>query len=212
MDPMEARTFVPAMTGMQALAMDEHLWRQVLHELDYGLILVTLDGAVVFANNAAHRQCRDARTIWIDGPRLEGVGSHNARALRRCLDAAARNQRSLLPLDGDSAIRSVAFVPLQATSGRRVEHAMLVLGRQRSCEPISLALYARRHHITQAEEAVLKDLCDGLRPQQIAERCRVGLSTVRTHISSLRGKTGAATIGELVRTTAMLPPIVAALN
>jgi DNA-binding CsgD family transcriptional regulator len=212
MDPMEAQTFVPAVAGMQALAMDGHLWRQMLHELDYGLILVTLNGHVVFANNAARRQCREARTIWIDGTSLEGVGAHNARALRRGLDAAARNQRSLLPLDGDSAIRSVAVIPLLAGSGSRMEHAMLVLGRQRACEPISLALYARRHHVTQAEEAVLKDLCDGLRPQEIADRCRVGLSTVRTHISSLRGKTGAATIGELVRATAMLPPIVMALN
>jgi DNA-binding CsgD family transcriptional regulator len=204
--------FDAATTSSAAQAVAQGLWRCMLDELDYGLILVTLAGDVQFANKAARRQCRAARSIRISGGCLEAEGADDARALRRCLEAAGRQQRSMLQIDGDPAIRSMAFIPLQDQRGERGAHALVVLGRLRACEPISLALFARRHQVTQAEAAVLQSLCDGLRPQEIAQRSHVGVSTVRTQISSLRVKTGAPSIGELVRTAAMLPPIVQMLN
>jgi len=40
----------------------------------------------------------------------------------------------------------------------------------------------------------------------------VAVSTVRTQIGSIRAKTGAASISELVRQVAVLPPLVGALR
>jgi DNA-binding NarL/FixJ family response regulator len=72
--------------------------------------------------------------------------------------------------------------------------------------------FARERCLTGAETHVLRALCEGERPVEIARRCGVALSTVRTQISSLRLTTGASCINELVRIVTMLPPIVPVLN
>jgi DNA-binding CsgD family transcriptional regulator len=59
---------------------------------------------------------------------------------------------------------------------------------------------------------VLEHLCGGVRPTEIAQRQGVAVSTVRTQIGSIRAKTGATSIRELVRQVAVLPPLVGALR
>jgi DNA-binding CsgD family transcriptional regulator len=59
---------------------------------------------------------------------------------------------------------------------------------------------------------VLKGLCSGQRPRQIAQHAGVAISTVRSHIGNIRIKTETASITELVRIVTVLPPIVPALN
>ncbi|HRD99451.1 MAG TPA: helix-turn-helix transcriptional regulator, partial [Rubrivivax sp.] len=61
--------------------------------------------------------------------------------------------------------------------------------------------------LTPAEGRVLALLCAGVRPVEIARCQRVAVATVRTQISSARRKTGAASIRELVRQVAVLPPL-----
>ena len=51
-----------------------------------------------------------------------------------------------------------------------------------------------------------------MRPNEIASRAGVAVSTVRTQIGSIRSKTGATSIRELVRQVAVLPPLVGALR
>jgi DNA-binding CsgD family transcriptional regulator len=55
-------------------------------------------------------------------------------------------------------------------------------------------------------------LCAGLDPQEVASQQGVAISTVRSQISSIRSKTGAPSIRELVRQVAVLPPLVNALR
>jgi len=62
------------------------------------------------------------------------------------------------------------------------------------------------------ETLVLKSLCRGARPAEIARSQNVALSTVRTHVGSIRSKTSVPSIGALVRTVSMLPPLVSALR
>jgi DNA-binding CsgD family transcriptional regulator len=90
--------------------------------------------------------------------------------------------------------------------------ALVVFGRRQVCEPLSVEFYAREHRLTAAETSVLRGLADGLRPAQIAREAGVAMSTVRTQITSIRLKTGARSIGELVRLVTVLPPIVPVLN
>ena len=51
-----------------------------------------------------------------------------------------------------------------------------------------------------------------MKPAQIARAAGVAMSTVRTQITSVRLKTGARSIGELVRLVTVLPPIIPLLN
>jgi DNA-binding NarL/FixJ family response regulator len=55
---------------------------------------------------------------------------------------------------------------------------------------------------------VLKALCDGMDVHDIALAKRVSECTVRTHLRSLREKTGVASIRLLVQRVAALPPVV----
>jgi DNA-binding CsgD family transcriptional regulator len=105
---------------------------------------------------------------------------------------------------------SLAIVPVGETleAGRTEGSALLVFGRRQVCEPLSVQFFAREHRLTTAETAVLHGLAEGLRPAEIAKDAGVPMSTVRTQITSIRLKTGARSIGELVRLVTVLPPIV----
>lgn len=62
--------------------------------------------------------------------------------------------------------------------------------------------------LTAAATAVLRALSNGLRPAQIAREGGVAMSTVRTHVSTVRMKTGTRSIWDLVRILMVLPPMV----
>jgi DNA-binding CsgD family transcriptional regulator len=89
---------------------------------------------------------------------------------------------------------------------------LLVLGKRQVCEQLSVQGFARSVSLTPAETRVLEQVCGGVRPNDIAQRAGVAVSTVRTQIGSIRAKTGAASIRELVRQVAVLPPLVGALR
>ena len=59
---------------------------------------------------------------------------------------------------------------------------------------------------------MLTQLCAGCRVEDIASLQGVQLSTVRTHIKSLRQKTGASSIREIVRRMACMPQMTSVLR
>ena len=107
--------------------------------------------------------------------------------------------RRLLQL-GDAQLRvSVAVVPLPALGADDQPGAAVLLGKRQVCEELTVEWFARAHGLTMAETTVIKGLCADLTPNEIAARQGVGLATIRTQIGSIRAKTGAGSIAELVR-------------
>jgi DNA-binding CsgD family transcriptional regulator len=106
----------------------------------------------------------------------------------------------------------VAVVPLVAGVGALPQATLLLLGKKRVCECLSVQCCARSHALTATETRVLEALCQGLEPREVAVQHGVGLATVRTQIGSIRAKTGAQSIRELVRRVAVLPPMVSSLR
>lgn len=90
--------------------------------------------------------------------------------------------------------------------------ALLTFGKRPVADTLRIALFARPQGITAAEARVLESLCDGVNPKDIAAQQGVALSTVRSHISSMRVKTHTATIRDLVGRVAALPPVSPAMN
>ena len=66
--------------------------------------------------------------------------------------------------------------------------------------------------LTPAETRVLEKLCSGVSPTRIAQQQNVAVCTVRTQIGSIRSKTGAGSISDLVRQVAVLPPMLSVLR
>jgi len=186
--------------------------RHVLDHLDYGIVLVDGEGRMLHANFAAGRLLQRADLLQVRDGLLGVADRQDDAAWRRALLGARRGLRALLRLGGATSSVGAAVVPLlDRETGEHVV-TLVVLGRPSICESLSTQWYARRHDLTQAESGVLDLLCGGLRPADIARRLGVAISTVRTHICSIRSKTGVASVGALLHEIATLPPMSQALH
>jgi len=179
---------------------------RMLDVVDYGMLLVLADGCVVFANRVARAEMNDEHPLQLLGRDLRARCPRDVVILHNALAGALRRGvQSLLKLGGAAgkAIH-IAVVPL-ADAGEPA--AAIVFGKRRVCEELSSDAFARQHGLTLAEARVLRHLCSGERPQDIAFGLGVKLSTVRTQIGSIRAKTGSRDIGAIVQCAARLPPL-----
>jgi len=182
-----------------------------LEEIDYGMmVLDPVTHRLRHANRLALIECRSTGVLVLEQGRVNARGLACRQPLEAALALVAQDKRSLVSLQGERGTISVAVVPLLDANGGRL--ALLVFGKREMCEPLSVSLYSRLHALTPSEDAVLKALCRGLRPAEIAAETGVAISTVRTQVSSIRMKTRTTSIHDLVRTMATLPPINPALR
>lgn len=186
---------------------------QMVDEVDYGMLLLSDDTHVAHINRAARRDLDALHPLQLLGSELRACHAQDVAVLRDALVGAShRGLRRLLRLGGEGERITVAVVPLPTLPGETRHSVVLVLGKRRVCEELTVDWYARAHSLTMAETAVVKGLCADLTPQEIAKRQGVGLATIRTQIGSIRAKTGTPSIRALVRQVAMLPPLVSALQ
>lgn len=179
----------------------------MLDEIDYGMLLLADDAQAVHVNHGARMELDDTHPLQLLGRQLRARHAPDVAPLHDALaDATVRRRRRLVAL-GEGAQRvNLAVIPLE--QGR----TLVVLGKRRLSERLSIQCFAHQHGLTPAESRVLESLCEGMTPREIAALNGVGLATVRTQISSVRAKTAARNIRELVRQMAVLPPMVSALR
>jgi DNA-binding CsgD family transcriptional regulator len=191
----------------------EALALRLLDEIDYGMVLVSADARLRCCNHAAREALAGSQALQLSAGMLRPRDPVETPAFAEALTAATRGRRSLLTLGRTGTRLSISMVPIDNPEGPAAEpFALLVLGRREMCPPLSVRGYAKELLLTPAETRVLGMLCEGFQPGEIADRQGVALSTVRTQIGSIRFKTGCASIRELVRHMAQLPPLVGALR
>jgi DNA-binding CsgD family transcriptional regulator len=201
----ERRSAVPRLTS--------HWFAQMLDEIDYGMLLVSDETHVVHVNHAARRYLDDEHPLQLLGHELRVRRAKDVAPVRQALvNAAQRGLRSLLTLGADGHRVCVAFVPLGGFGEEPGGATLLVFGKRQVCEELSVQWFAHNRGLTLSETQVLKHLCHGVQPSEVATLQNVALSTVRTQIGSIRAKTGADSIRDLVRQIAVLPPLVGALR
>jgi DNA-binding CsgD family transcriptional regulator len=189
---------------------------RMLDEIDYGMLLISTDAQVLYLNHAARLELDGDHPLQLLGGSLRTQRAQDVAPLYDALAGAQRGLRKLVTMGSGVHRVCVSVVPLPAGSGQRREDespaTLLVLGKRQVCEQLSVQGFARSMQLTPAETRVLELLCAGVRPAQIAHQLDVAVSTVRTQIGSIRAKTGAASIGDLVRMVSVLPPMVGALR
>lgn len=208
-----ALTTAPAAPLADALhaASADALLPRLLDEIDYGLMLLDVEGGrLLLANRAARVEFADGRAVRCVGDRLLVARASDTAGLALALLDAARGRRTLLNLGSGEARLALSVIPLMLGGGR--PGALIIAGRRQLCETLSVEMFARCHGLTGAEVHVLQALCTGLPPAKIADEFGVKLATVRTQVAAIRSKTEAASIRELVRKVAALPPMVPALR
>ncbi|WP_144290053.1 helix-turn-helix transcriptional regulator [Ideonella sp. A 288] len=182
---------------------------RMLDVIDYGVLLALDDGHVVFANKVAREELDDRHPLQLLGQSLRARRSRDIAPLWAALECAALRglQRMLTLGDAEGESVTVAFIPMSDPAIGPRAGAMLVVGRRSACDDLSVEAFGRQSRLTDAEVRVLKLLCLGRRPADIALAQRVALCTVRTHISNIRDKTGAPSVGDLVLEVTKLPPL-----
>lgn len=230
LSPEAARRFEPAAhAAANAPALPPHyagperrqpgqripLWvAATFDEIDYGVLLLSDASHVVHINHAARTELDRQHPLQLVGQELRARRPQDVAPLHEALRAAGlRGLRKLLTLGEGSQRVSVSVVPLLASADHEGEAMTLVmLGKRRVCEALSVQGFARSHGLTTAETRVLVALCEGTPPGGAALQLGVAISTVRTQIGNIRLKTGAESIRDLVRQVAVLPPLMGVLR
>ena len=184
-----------------------------LDEVDYGIVLLDAEAQVQHVNHTARAELDDTHPLQLVGLRLRAREPRAAAQLQQALEGASRRGlRKLLTIgEGDAQI-SVSIVPLRTGGDDGQAAALLVLGKRRMSGVLAVQAFARSHGLTPCETRVLIALCDGVPPAVAAAQHGVAMSTVRSQIGSIRAKTGAASIRDLIYKVASLPPLMSALR
>lgn len=180
----------------------------VLDELDYGILLLA-DGRsrVANINHVARVELDEHHPLRLRDGRLEARLACDAGPLRNAVDAATgRGLRRLLTVGEERRRLTISIVPLGATTAGPAP-VLVILGRSVVCGELSMSGFCSSHGLTGAEARVLTELSGGTSPRDMARRLGVAITTVRTHIQSIRAKTGAPSIGALLTRVAILPPL-----
>lgn len=187
------------------------LWRWLaaaLDEIDYGIVLVGVDGLAKHVNQAALSELDAQHPLVLLHGQLRARRGGDAQTLHVALhDAQRRGLRKLLTLGEGAQQVSISVVPLGMPGA-----TLVILGKRQMGAELAVQGFARLHRLTPGEARVLAALCSGSRPAEIAAEHGVALSTVRSQISSIRLKTGAASIRALLAQVAVLPPLMGRLR
>jgi DNA-binding CsgD family transcriptional regulator len=188
------------------------LLMRVLDEIDHGMVLVDAGGAMRYANQLGHHELLGDGPLVLARGRVLGRQASDQSVLHVALFDAQRGRRTLFSVGHNGRSVSIAAVPMPSDEHTGDTLVLLVFGKRPAAETLTVDFFARSHDLTNAETQVLKRICSGMKPKEIAIENCVAISTVRSHICNIRVKTQTASIRELVNRVAVLPPITPAVK
>jgi len=194
----------------ESRSVDMSIVQSILDCIQIGAMAVGAGMQVSFANRAAMRECSRHGMLRIEDTQVALLalpGEADQARMMRAVEAAHSGHWSLVRLGSGTSALSIAVFPLLHSERGSGSLALLLFGLSHSQEPLAIQLYAGSCGLTPAETRVLLGLSEGLVPKQIASKHEVLLSTVRTQISSIRDKTGARRLSDLMQALVSLPPI-----
>ena len=179
----------------------------LVDELAHGVLVVSAQGWILHANQAARRELAQAVVLKAHRGEFQVVSKADSKLFKKAFDHSVEGLRSLVKLSAGGVACTLALVPLGPQAGRRCERIAVFLSRAGVCESGVFGSFARSHGLTRTEEQVLVFLCHCLSTPQIARQMSVAVSTVRSHVRSLCLKTASSGVRELVNRVAILPPL-----
>jgi DNA-binding CsgD family transcriptional regulator len=183
----------------------------VMDELAHGVVLATIKGQLLHANQAARHELACRQVLAVHEGRLHTTDAAQAKILLQALAKAETGRRSLIALRSAARKRvNIAVVPLRADTPQHTHSVALVFSRASVCDAVMLCFFARTHGLTPSEEQVLSILSQGYSAPEAALRLEVAVSTIRSHVRSMCAKTNSNGVRALVGQLAVLPPIGAA--
>lgn len=201
-----------AAVAADAPALHTALLLRVLDEIDHGVLVLDAHARIVHHNHLARHELGSGRVLVAHGQVLLGSTGELTAQIDRALSQAGRGQRRLELLQTKDHELTVSFIPLSHPLETDSPLVLLMLSRQGVSDNLAVRMYARGQGLSPAEEAVLIGLGRGLSVPDIARENGVAESTVRSQVKSLREKTRATSIRQLMVRINSLPPVVPALR
>ena len=189
---------------------DVTMLQMILDHVHFGVTVVGPQFRLLFANKAALRECERHPVLRIDRGRLFVAESRHECEFARALAAARSGRWSVMQVAHGGERTMLAMLPLRPNAVCADAPALVVFGLRAGCKRLMIQFYAQTHGLSPTETSVLRALGEGLSPREIAQRHAVALSTVRSQVGSIRAKTGAHSVTELLLTLGALPPIMPA--
>ena len=170
--------------------------------MDHAVLAVDGTGRIVAANRRAEAMLRDGTLIRATANRIEAVHEPASAALLGSIRAATDDEATLgqhsigVPL-ARQPVPAVAYVmPLarrNAAEGWKPEATAAVIIRTgENVVPAAIAAIAELFALTPAQAKVAAEAAQGRSRKEIARRLSISDLTVKTHLSQIYEKTGAA--------------------
>lgn len=180
-------------------------------EIDYGLAVLGCDASIVLMNQLARDELEREKWVRQSGQRLTGCDAVSASRIDQALRAVQRDRRSLISLEAQDGCLALSFVPLPAVSHPAVLRlkgpaALVTFGKRSASNPLTLRMFGESCGLSGAEHELLPFVSRGMSAEAMAEQQHVAVSTVRSQLVSIRAKTGAASVCELMARLTTLPP------
>ena len=190
---------------------------RMLDEIDYGMVLLDIKGAIWHANHLARAELGRGLILHAEEGRLCTRVPGKQSALQTAIQRAGQGTRSMIDLrltGADQPGTSLALVPMghPAEAIGSALPVLVITSRHVLCEQISLHFFAQSFGLTGAEKSVLSGLAQGQEVQEIADKKNLAVSTVRTQVKQLRVKTHSNSIRELLGKVSTLPPVVSSIK
>jgi DNA-binding CsgD family transcriptional regulator len=184
---------------------------QMADALMWPLFVLRADGSLLHANRAARRLLAAQRLLTLLPDRRLGLLPPGRQAeWQAALAAAGQGQTVVLtwPAAGDSLGAAGSLGPLGDPRGMAPGAGELLLALSASEQADGqVQAYARLHRLSPAETRVLQRLAVGDTSGEAAQALGVSAATVRSQIISLRRRTGHASVTQLLRGLASMPPV-----
>jgi DNA-binding CsgD family transcriptional regulator len=197
--------------ALPAAALPTDFSAAVLDEIELGLIVCTASGQSQTSNWCARQELASGRLLRHDQGVVRVAAQSSASLESAVRNAALHGRRQLLWLSHGDDQLWLCVAPLQRAAAPE-PMALLLLGRRGLCSALGAELLGSVHGLTQAERRVLGGLLRQRTPNELADDLNVALSTVRSHLKSIRAKFGVCSIDALLTRAAELPPLAAALR
>jgi len=184
---------------------------EAMEPLAVGVILVSKDARVIFANASAQRLLKQRDGLMTDRNGLRAIQSREAAALRALIACTATEGGRVHPQSGGglnvtraNGLRALQVLvspirPLQSAHlGERAVAAIYVTDPEAMPEKPEV-VFARLYNLTAAEAKVAAIIVRGRSGRQAAQELNVSYNTIKSHLKRIFAKTGTARQGDLIR-------------
>jgi len=199
-----------AMTRHMGLSLqDQALSDALLEGLEHPVLLIDGQGKLLRGNLAAQQLPRQQpHWLRIQHGRLLGLGDRCCPQLATALAQAQQGGIvhtvfTYRQLDGHNGTARARLAPLPTpvVIGLRAPEAayVLMIRADHDPHPDALSAFGELYQLTPTELTVLSALMQDDTPEAIAHQLQISITTVRTHLLSLRRKTDTRRLSSLIR-------------